>query len=257
MNFLKIMAIGIFMLLNSNIGLALDHQYSDFGKLLKKYVAANGDVNYKKWKSTEADYTKIKDFKTELEKVTTKEFKSFSKAQQKAFFINAYNGLTVLLILDHYPVKSIKKIGGLATKPWSIKFFKILGGSVQTLDAIEHDVLRKKYPDPRIHSAVNCASVGCPKLFNKPFLASKLEAQMDLRAKDWLNDKSQNSFDVASGTANISSIFTWFKEDFGNTDEGVRKFLVKYGPKAAKDLYSKNKEFKFTHIKYNWDLNKQ
>ena len=126
MKYLISLFFGTFFLLNSTICFGIDHNYTDYNNLLKKYVASSGSVSYGKWKGTNADYKRLTSFKAELEKVSVKEFGTFNHGQQKAYLINAYNALTILLILDNYPLKSIKKIGGVLQKPWSIKFFNLL-----------------------------------------------------------------------------------------------------------------------------------
>ena len=139
--------------------LAFDHGHGKWDNLLKKYVNTEGYVNYGKWKASPQEPDS---YLGDLQKVTYKEYTSFSKEQKSAFLINAYNAFTVKLIIDNYPIKSIKKIGGLFS-PWKKEFFSILDGKIKSLDPIEHEWLRKKpeLKDPRVHAAVNCASISC------------------------------------------------------------------------------------------------
>ena len=126
-----------------------------------------------------------------------------------AYWINAYNAFTIKLILNNWPVNNIKNIGN--ESPWDIEFIKI-EDQTYNLNAIEHKILRKKFNDPRIHFAVNCASVSCPKLLNEAYNANKLDQQLTSRAKDFINKTSKNI--IKENKIIISNIFKWYKEDF-------------------------------------------
>lgn len=154
----------------------VDH--STYDKLLKKYVTAQGLVDYKGFK---ADETVFNQYLALLNK--NPPAASWSKADQMAYWINAYNAYTIRLILDHYPVQSIKDIGSkiqipFVTTPWAAKFFSI-SGEQMSLDNIEHGILRQKFDDPRIHFTLVCASISCPRLRNEAYTAAQLEKQLD------------------------------------------------------------------------------
>ena len=211
----------------------LDHQ--KWHVLLQKHVSATGKVNYKGFKND------AKDLKTYLaELAANMPQKSWSKNDVLAYWINAYNAYTVQLILDHYPVKSIKDIND----PWGKKWFT-LGTKKYSLEAIEHEILRKMN-EPRIHFAINCASFSCPNLSNEAFTAEKLEKQLEAAAKSFVNDATKNT--IAADKIEISKIFDWFASDF-KTKGSMIEFLNQYS--AVK--ISKNVKVKYKD--YNWSLN--
>ncbi|NRA67886.1 MAG: DUF547 domain-containing protein [Pseudobacteriovorax sp.] len=232
-------------------GFSFDHSHSVWDKDLKKYLDKEGWVDYKSWKNDPAN---LKAYNKSLSSVTEVQYNSFSVAQKKAFLINAYNSFTVELILKHYPVKSIKKIGGIFSSPWKIEFFSLLGGKLKTLDTIEHEWLRKipELKDYRVHAAVNCASVACPRLHEDAFVAEKLDQQMDQAMRTWINDPMRNK--LGKKELELSKIFSWFGEDFGNEKEIVA-IVKKYAkPEVAKTI---SPDADVDYLSYDWDLNKQ
>lgn len=221
---------------------AFDHSHKDLTDTLAKYQDADGLMKYAGLKKDSA--AAFARYVQAIQGVTNGEFNGWSANQQKAYLINAYNALTVKLILDNYPVKSIKKIGGLFTKPWSVKFFKLLGGQLEALDPIEHEFLRPKYKNHRIHAAVNCASYSCPPLRHTAFTADKLDAQLDEQMTVWLADAGRNQ--LGANPLKISKIFDWYKKDFEQWGGGVLAVVGKYGKPAGRDI---------EYLDYNWDLN--
>ena len=215
--------------------------HSAWNALLQKYVSDAGNVNYAGIKSNKAALDK---YLNTLKNAHPTD--SWSKNEKMAYWINAYNAFTIALIIDHYPTSSINNIKKDGKKPWDIPFIKI-GSKTYTLNNIEHDILRKKYPDPRIHFAVNCASFSCPPLMNSAFTSSNLNAKMDLLAKKFINDKSRNK--ISAQNPQVSQIFTWFKDDF--TKKGsLIAFLNQYSTtKIAANA-------KISYLDYNWNLNK-
>ena len=216
-------------------------QTSTFNSLLQKHVDAKGNVNYKALKKDEAT---LDTYLTYLNNTTPSS--SWSKNKQKAFWINAYNAYTIKLILDNYPIKSITKIKKKGKNAWKIPFAKV-GGKTYTLDHIEHNILRKKLFDPRIHVGVNCASGSCPKLHNKAFTADNVNSELESLMKQFINDPKRNKLSKKS-TIQISEIFNWFKGDF--TKEGtVVDYINKYAnEKVASDAKVRN-------LPYDWNLN--
>jgi Protein of unknown function, DUF547. len=183
-------------------GSASLHKHVLWDKLVSKYVNTSGFVNYKGFISDSVLLNKYLDI---LSNNAPEE--SWTKEQKMAFWINAYNAFTVKLIVDNYPVKSIKELGGSIYKintPWDIKFIKI-GENTYDLNNIEHGILRKDFPDARIHAVVNCASFSCPALLNKAFTADKLEEQLTAQMKYFVNDASKNT--ITAKGAELSSLF--------------------------------------------------
>ena len=231
-----------------------DHSHSSLTQVLKEYVIVKGpasQVNYKKLKKHPSTFNS---YLRKLERVSQKEFNSWTKKQQYAFWVNAYNSYTLKLIIDNYPIKSIRKLGGFFKSPWEKKFFTLLGKK-RHLDEIEHKILRVQFNEPRTHFAVNCASIGCPALLNEAFTAKKLEDQLEKQTKAFLQDTSRN-FISSTGKLLISKIFTWFEEDFTKNGQTVQKFIAKYMTNDPSIKAKLNQEgFKVDHTKYNWDLN--
>ena len=171
----------------------------------------------------------------------------WSRAEQMAYWINVYNAFTVKLIVDYYPTNSIKDIKSgipFINTVWDIKFIKIEGATYD-LNNIEHGILRPRYKDPRIHMVVNCASVSCPKLYNRAFTADKLDAQLDQAARDFLTDTNRNI--ITPESAQVSKIFQWYSMDF----KSLPDFINQHSPVKI------NKNTKITYLEYDWNLNEQ
>ena len=217
-----------------------------WNQLLQSHVAANGNVNYQGFVK---DKVKLDQY-LKLLSDNAPDRKTWSKNQQLAYWINAYNAFTVKLIVANYPTKSIRDLGPKLKIPavsdvWHYKFFKIAG--VETsLDEIEHSILRKEFSEPRIHFAINCASVSCPPLLNEAFTAENLEAQLQKVAIAFVNDSSRNK--ISTDAIQVSSIFSWFKEDF--TKNGT---LIDFLNKYSKVRIKPNAKVSF--LDYNWNLN--
>lgn len=211
----------------------LDH--SQWDALLQKYVSASGNVNYKGFLQSKNELNSY--LKTLESSVPTK---SWSRNATLAYWINVYNAFTVKLIIDNYPVKSIKEI----SNPWGKKFFK-LGGQKYSLEQVEHQILRKMN-EPRIHFAINCASYSCPNLLNEAYTESKLSKQLAQVAKSFINDKTKNT--ISGSRIDISEIFNWFGSDF-KTKGSLIDFLNDYSNTNI------NSNAKTTFKDYNWTLN--
>lgn len=249
-------------LTNAVFAVEFDHNYTNWDSLLHQHV---------KWlpdnKQTVVDYAGFQQDRETLKSVLNEwsaldrtEFNKFSKNQQMAFLINAYNGFTIELILTQYPkIKSIKEIGGLFGNPWKQKFFTLLGEK-RHLDWIEHEQLRPRYNEPRVHAAVNCASIGCPALRNEAFTATTLNAQLDDGMRRFLSDPSRNR--VKNGELQVSPIFKWFAEDFEKGHQGFKEVKDVFA-KWAKDIGANpeivdkiaSKSLPLAYTEYDWSLN--
>lgn len=179
---------------------------------------------------------------------------SLARPEQMAFWINLYNALTVRTVLDHFPVRSIRDIdispGLFADGPWGARLIAVEGEPL-CLDDVEHRVLRPIWRDPRVHYAVNCASIGCPNLAPEPFQADRLDAQLDAAAHAFVNHPRGVSLD--GGRLRVSSIYHWFKADFGGDDRAVIRHLSAYAaPKLAMRL---QKVERIADHAYDWSLN--
>lgn len=177
-----------------------------------------------------------------------------SRDEAFAFWVNLYNALTVEVVIDHYPVASIRDIaispGLFSTGPWGKKLVTVTGREL-SLDDIEHGILRPDFGDSRVHYAVNCASVGCPDLASRPYTGDELDAMLDRAARAYVN--SPRGARVENGRLTASSIFKWYMKDFGGTEEGVLAELRKYaGPDLAAALENVSGVASYD---YDWSLN--
>ena len=179
---------------------------------------------------------------------------SYNRAEQMALWINLYNALTVRLIARHYPVDSIRDIdispGLFADGPWD-KALVTINDVDLTLNDIEHRILRPIWRDPRIHYAVNCASIGCPNLQGMAFTATNLDSLLDKAARDFVN--SPRAIRVADGRLSVSSIYVWFREDFGGSDAAVIEHLRRYANPDYAERLAVTTTISDHH--YDWALN--
>jgi len=217
---------------------------SVYADLLQKYVT-NGEVSYQGFKKEEASLDR---YLGELEKTDTGRL---SRNEQLAFYINAYNGWTIKLILSKYPnIKSIKELGSLFATPWKKKICRI-DGKLLSLDDIEHGIIRPRFQDPRIHFAVNCAAKGCPPLLSEPYQGSEIDRQLEGVVRAFINDPARNRLE--GNILYVSKIFDWYGEDF---KEGVIGFFLKYGEgDLKKDLTSRKDRVRIEYLDYDWSLN--
>lgn len=245
---------------------AFDHEHKAWSALLQKHVvlrdgAKSSAVSYAGFAR---DRVPLKAYLDALSAVTEAEFKGWSKAQQLAFLINAYNAYTIEKILTRYPnLKSIRDFGKLIGNPWKDKFFSLLGREA-TLDGIEHDMIRApgRFEDPRIHFAVNCASIGCPMLREEAFVATRLDAQLDAQALRFMSDRSRNRYEAAARRLAISSIFDWYGKDFARGWKGyssLDQWLAKYAEiladKADERAAIRAGGLPVSFLDYDWRLN--
>jgi hypothetical protein len=223
-------------------GRAVDN--SLYGELLEKYVK-DGKVNYAGFKAEE---DKLDRYLKILENVNPE---SLSRNEQFVFYTNAYNAWTIKLILSGYPgVKSIKDLGSLFKSPWKKKIVRI-DGKVTTLDHVEHEILRPRYKDPRVHFAINCAAKSCPPLRPEPFSANILDQQLDDSTRTFINNPK--NYRLESNELFVSRIFKWFSEDFNND---TLNFFIQYATgDLRKELEAKSDEINVQYLEYDWSLN--
>lgn len=240
----------IYLILISILSIqALSINHTDWDEILKKEVKflKNGQslFNYQNIKNNP---TKFYNYLKSLSDLSKKDYDKMSKEDQMAFLINAYNAFTVKLIIENYPLKSIKDIGSFFFSPWKKEFFKLLGKK-RHLDYIEHEVLRKDFKEPRVHFAVVCASMGCPNLQNFAWTGKKLEEQFQLATKNFLGQKDKNFYDKKKKTLFISKIFKWYGDDFNSLHKSAKNFILNfYKIEDKKDIAIKWQDYK-------WELN--
>ena len=230
---MRILSIIVFSIISFNF-LSERSIHNRWSIELLKFVDENGQVDYVNWSKNRVG---LDAYISALKKNHPKPH--WTKNQIMSYWINAYNALTIKIILDNYPVSSIKEI----KNPWSKKIINY-DSNTYSLDDIEHSILRKM-GDPRIHFAINCASISCPKLLNTAYLPHKIDYQLDKAASYFINNTDKNK--ITKNEVIISKIFFWFKKDFGNKNQ-LLNFINKY-----KKLKNPNPKIKYHS--YNWNLN--
>ena len=250
------------------ISFAFDHSHPQWDALLKRHVTwvPDGSTTQVDYAGFIQNHTELTAYLQSLSEITVASFDSWSRDQQLAFLINAYNAFTVELILSEYPdIKSIKDLGGLFSSPWKKKFFDLFGKK-QNLDGIEHTLIRGsgRYNEPLVHFAVNCASIGCPALRNEAFVAERLEVQLLDQTRRFLSDRSRNRFNAASSTLEVSSIVDWYEEDFSKGWRGyssLKAFIEIHAVWLSSDLevqkLLKSEKYKIDYLSYDWGLNEK
>ncbi|NNF99320.1 MAG: DUF547 domain-containing protein [Desulfobacteraceae bacterium] len=217
-----------------------------YAHLLKAHVA-DGLVDYDGFKT---DGEKLDDYLKVLSKVKPE---TLTEPAAFAFYINAYNAWTIKLILTGYPgVTSIKNLGSLLRSPWKKELARIDGRMV-TLDQIEHDILRPRFKDPRVHFAINCAALSCPPLRPEPYTEDRLEQQLEDATIRFINSPDRNY--LKDDTLYVSKIFKWFNEDFNGDVPG---FMKKYARGTLKQsLDGAGGPLKIKYLHYDWSLNRK
>lgn len=226
-----------------------DQSHAIFDGVLKQYVE-NARVDYVALKAHPQDLNRYLD---QVAAVSKAEFKKWSEPQQIAFLSNAYNAYTLRLIIDHYPLKSIKDIGNVFKGPWDQPMVKLFGQTI-TLSTVEHKILRVDYAEPRLHSVLVCAAKGCPPLRGEAYVATRLEEQLVDQAKQFLAESTKNRVDVAARTVYLSPIFKWYGSDFEKKSGSVLAALKPYWPGKPAAGYE---DFKIRYTDYDWSLNEQ
>ncbi len=220
----------------SSMGLA-QPDYKAWDVFLKKYVSASGDVDYK---SIKANKKSLDSIVRSFSGVTVSP--TWSKNDQLAFWINAYNAFTIDLIVNNYPLKSIQNLDG--GKPWDVKRITI-GSKKYSLNNIENDIIRPQFKDARIHFAVNCGAKSCPPLLNAAYVGKTLDAQLDAVTKKFINNTKYQT--IKSTKLTLSKIFDWYAVDFGDRVTFVNKYST---TKVNKNAFITFKE-------YDWSLNEK
>jgi len=230
--------------------ITVDH--SAWDAMLKAYVKPDGDLNrvdYATWKRESRD-----DLLGYIERLERTDVASLSRPEQYAYWVNLYNAVTVALILKHYPVDTIRDIdispGFFANGPWGAELVTVDGVKL-SLDNIEHDILRVNWDDPRVHYAVNCASLGCPNLARDAYTGERLDAQLGSAAAAYVASPRGVRFE--GGRVTASKIYSWYDEDFGNSEAGVIAHLRKHADdETARRLSGLSS---IDNYAYDWSLN--
>ena len=232
--------------------------HEEWDRLLAQYVKVGADgINRVAYSRVSvADKTALAAYLQRLQAVP---ISRYSRAEQQSYWINLYNAQTMQLVVDKYPVASIRDIrlgGGLLAQffggPWAAKTLKVEGTEL-ALDDVEHRILRPIWRDPRIHYAVNCASIGCPNLATQAYTAVNTDALLDVGAKAYVNHP--RGAKVEGGKLVVSSIYVWFAEDFGGNDAGILAHLRQYASPTKQMQLAPFKSLGDNSDRYDWALN--
>ena len=250
--------------------------YSDYAAVLTRYTQRIDGISYVDYAALTRNRPRLDRFVTQLERIDPQMLNAASEQERMALWINAYNGLTLRLIVDNYPIQatlfrslafpanSIRQISGT----WDDYVFNVAGRKV-SLNDIEHQILRRKFAEPLIHMALNCASMSCPSLRDEPYVAKRLREQLKDQARIYLLRRDSLEVDVRAAVVKVSTIFDWYGEDlaaefgsgllgeiYGPVDGPVLGFVARYGPPNVRALVSApNSELSVEYQSYNWSLN--
>lgn len=227
--------------------------HKPWDSLLNKYVDKDGYVDYHAWRSSTSDGRLLGSYMTSLSQADPQA--QSSKEAKLAFWINAYNAVTVYGILREYPTTSIrnhtaKLVGYNIWKDLQL----FVGGRPHSLEAIEHQILRKM-GEPRIHFAIVCASIGCPRLLNQAYTAAGVQNQLELNAKDFFSRQQNFQFDERSQRFQMSAIMSWFGDDFGPNQPAQLRMIARWLPTQGAQAAAQRGAGSVSFFKYNWNLN--
>jgi len=246
---------GLVLLLAAATSVAAEPVRTDhaaFDALLHEYVTHYG-VRYAAWHESDADRAALGEYLEHLQSIaiSATEAEEDGRDEALAYWINLYNAATLDLVLDDYPVESIKDLGNLLRTPWKRKLVTIEGERL-SLNDIENEIIRKRFPEPRIHFALNCAAIGCPPLRAGAFTAADLDAQLEQQTIAFLGDPERNWVDE-SGTLHLSKILDWYEDDFVQAAGSVSDFVRPYMPMLQE--LKPNADLRVEHVDYDWALN--
>ena len=230
---------------------AIDHSHAELSDVLRA-VVSEGSVDYRALRTEPAALDRYLD---QLAAVTAGEFEGWVATDRLAFLINLYNAATLRLIVDHYPVKSIRSIGLLPGSAWKRDAVRLFGRNV-SLDHVEHEIIRKQYRDARVHFALVCAAKGCPPLRAEAYVGSRLNVQLDEQGREFISTRDKNRVDVAARTLHLSPIFKWFAGDFEAAAGSAPAFVAAFLPDGLRHAVSAG-GFTVTYTDYDWTLNER
>ncbi|MEJ2694205.1 MAG: DUF547 domain-containing protein [Candidatus Thiodiazotropha sp.] len=254
------------LLLGSGLVAAFEHTHSAWEGLLKRHVVLldEGRASRLNYAGMAADREALAAYLAQLSAVDPQEYQGWGRERRLAFLINAYNAFTVELILSNYPgVESIRDLGSLFRSPWKRRFFTLLGEK-RHLDNLEQDMIRAAgvFDEPRIHFALNCASIGCPMLRNEAYVGARLEDQLEDAMLRFLSDRDRNYFDATEGTLWVSKIFDWYGEDFADNSpptSSLKGLFASYADRLVESAEARERlregDYRIDFLDYNWRLN--
>jgi hypothetical protein len=258
--------VAVLLLFIGRTACAFDQTHAAWDALLKRDVVVipGGNASRVDYAAFKRDQDALNLYLEGLSAVTPAEYQGWTREQQLAFLINAYNGYTIKLVLTRYPgLKSIKDIGSLLQSPWKKEFFTLVGAA-RSLDTVEHGMIRAPgaFDEPRIHFALNCASIGCPMLREEAYVAERLDAQLESGVRRFLGDRTRNRYDPVSNRLELSAIFDWYRADFEKGSRGINsvpQFLARYADFVADEAVGhamvRRGQLPIRYLDYDWTLN--
>lgn len=226
-----------------------------FNRVLRRYVDTTGAVDYAGLQENRADV-----LRPYLDQLASADLSGRSRDARLALWINAYNALTLKLIVDHYPVQNIWAITPGPPEPKDDSPFQLDVGTVadtmRTLDEIEHEIIRERFEEPRIHFALVCAAASCPELRREAFSGPRLDIQLDDQARTFLRDPTKNRIPAGDDRIALSRILKWYGEDFGPTPEAIQRAVAPYFDGAVGERLATG-DYAVDFLSYDWALNDQ
>jgi len=263
---LQLLSLGSVLVLGAALTRAaesFDRSHAAWTGLLAAHVRWNdaGTATAVDYAGFARDRAALDAYRAALAAVTEADFATWPTADRLAFLVNAYNANTIALVLTRYPdLKSIKDLGGWITSPWKERFFELLGAT-RSLDDVEHGLIRGGIgkDEPRVHFALNCASIGCPALRPEAYRGDVIEGQLADQTKRFLSDHTRNRAAAGSGSLEVSQIFEWYGKDFERAAGSVAKFLAPYAAQLSDDAAVRARiaaaALPVTFLAYDWRLN--
>lgn len=222
-----------------------DHSHAALAKVLQRAVKS-GRVDYATLKQHPQD---LDDYLHQTAAVSGPDFQGWSEPQQLAFLINVYNAQTLHLIVDSYPLQSIRDIQHGVRGPWDMPVVHLFG-SITSLNHLENNIIRKRYKEPRIHFALVCAARGCPPLLSEPYEASKLERQLREQTTRFMQDHEKNFVRESDKTIQLSPIFQWYEMDFVSVAGSIQSFVAPF-----MEIEMPIEKYAIRYTYYDWALN--
>ena len=231
-----------------------DSSHAVYGLVLTHFVK-EGLVDYAGLKARSADLTR---YLTAVSKVSSNDFARWSQSDQLSLLLNLYNAQTLALIVEHYPLKSIREIGWTHGAAWKMKIVNFRGATF-SLEHLENEIIRKEYRDTRTHFAMVCASKSCPPLRREPYVGAELNAQLEDQGRLFLRDPFKNRWDPQAKTLWLSSIFDWYADDFKKAGQPVLSAASRYLPETTAAAITNNISgaIQVRFLNYDWSLNTQ
>ena len=225
------------------------HAHTKLAEILTHVSDGLGGVDYQRLQNNPDE---LKDYLKLAGSVPRSQYDTWSKPERMAFLLNVYNAATMKLVSGHYPVSSIKNIGGTRSV-WDLKVVSLFGQKI-TLGHLEHEMIRKEFQSSSVHFALVCGSKGCPALRKEPYTSKNLEEQFSHQVKSFLGDQDKNRVDLEKKTVYLSPIFKWYKKDFGKSDMEILEYVADHFSETEKSAI-KGGGFTISYTEYDWGVN--